>query len=227
MEPARDPSIVTAPPSDASPEERRYYAVNRAEWAWFARYYDAITRPMRRLRREVVEAVAAPPNARVLDVATGTGEQAVAFAPVAAEVIGLDMSEAMLAIARRKPRPPNVDFVLGDAAQLPFPAARFDVACISFALHEMPPSIRERVIREMARVTRHGGTLAAVDYALPAGPIARAVIPRLIGLYERPYYAAFVRSNLAALLEGVGVAVRTDRRALWGNARILVGDKVA
>lgn len=76
MEPARDPSIVTAPPSDASPEERRYYAVNRAEWAWFARYYDAITRPMRRLRREVVEAVAAPPTR-----ASSTSQRAPASRP--------------------------------------------------------------------------------------------------------------------------------------------------
>ncbi|KAB2898659.1 MAG: methyltransferase domain-containing protein [Kofleriaceae bacterium] len=227
MEPATHPSSVETAPRDLSSEEQSYYTVNRAEWAWFSRYYDAVTRPLRQLRGEVVAAVAAPPGSRILDVATGTGEQALAFAPGASEVIGLDMSEAMLAIARRKERPPNVDFVLGDAAQLPFPAGRFDVACISFALHEMPPSIRDQVVREMARVTRHGGTLAIVDYALPPGRIVRSIIPRLIGLYERPYYAAFVRSDLPALLEGAGVAVRSDRRAFWGNARILVGDKVA
>ncbi len=226
MEPATHPSSVTTASWSRSTEEQRYYTVNRAEWAWFSRYYDAVTRPMRRFRGEVVAAVAAPPDSRILDVATGTGEQALAFAPGASEVIGLDMSEAMLAIARRKRRPPNVDFVLGDAAQPPFPAGRFDVTCISFALHEMPPSIRDRVIREMARVTRHGGTLAVVDYALPSGRIARSILPRLIGLYERPFYASFVRSALGPLLEGVGVAVRTEQRAFWGNARIVIGDKL-
>lgn len=225
MNPAPDTSSAAAPPPDTAPDERRYYAVNRAEWAWFARYYDTVTRPMRRLRREVVEAVGVVPSARILDVATGTGEQALAFAARAAEVIGLDMSEAMLAIARRKPRPPNLEFVLGDAARLPYPDGRFDICCISFALHEMPPSIRDRVVREMARVTRPGGVLAIVDYALPPGRIARMIVPRLVGLYERPYYAEFVRSDVAALLESVGVTTRTERRALWGNARILVGDK--
>ena len=86
---------------------------------------------------------------------------------VADAVIGIDLSEAMLRVARRKNGLPNVTFQRADATALPFEDANFDAACVSFALHEMPATIRERVVREMARVTKVGGTVVVVDYALP------------------------------------------------------------
>ncbi len=218
----RRPDVHEAQP----PDVRQYYAINQSVYGWFARYYDAVTRPLRRLRREVVALAGAPGGARVLDVATGTGAQALAFADRTAEVIGVDVNDAMLAVARRKPRPDHVSFVRADATHLPFPAGRFDVTCVSFALHEMPPSVRDRVVREMARVTRHQGTIVVVDYALPANRLASALTSRLVRLYERDHYAEFVRSDLPALFEGVGIAVRADHRTLLGNVRILVGDKV-
>ena len=208
------------------PDVRHYYALNRSVYGWFARYYDAVTRPLRGLRHQVVTLANVPPDAHVLDVATGTGAQALAFAHHATEVIGVDINEAMLATARRKRRPAHVTFVQADATSLPFPPGRFDVTCVSFGLHEMPPSIRDRVVREMARVTRHAGTIVVVDYALPANRVLSALAFRLVRLYERDHYAEFVRSDLPALLEGVGIVVRIDRRAILGNVRILVGDKV-
>src|SRR5690349_16782349 len=104
----RSPPMTTASASEAtaSREVRDYYARSRAVYAWFAPYYDAITRPLRRLRRQVVETAGVPPGARIVDVATGNGAQALAFAKSAAEVVGIDLSEAMLAVARRK-RPPT------------------------------------------------------------------------------------------------------------------------
>lgn len=221
------PATVEVPPPMATAEERAYYALNRSVYAWFAPFYDALVRPLRRMRRTVVEMARVPPDARVLDVATGTGEQALAFAAAAAEVIGVDLSESMLAVARRKRRPPNVSFLSADAISLPFPSSRFDVTCVSFALHEMPLSVRARVVREMARVTRRGGTVVVVDYALPRGRIAGALSFRLVRLYERDHYAEFVRSDVRGLLEGVGIAVRDERRAILGNVRLIVGDKVS
>ena len=131
----------------------------------------------------------------------------------------------MLEVARRKHQPAHISFLLADATALPFPAERFDAACVSFALHEMPAAVRERVIREMVRVTRHGATIIVVDYGLPANRIAAALASRLVRLYERDHYAEFVFSDLRALLERAGIAIRSDRRALLGNVRIVVGDK--
>ena len=99
----------------------------------------------------------------------------------------------------------------------------FDGACVSFALHEMPRTIRERALREMARVTKPNGTVVVVDYALPRKPWLRTLAFHAIQLYERDHYADFVRSDLRASLNAAGIDVVDDRPALLGMARIVVG----
>ena len=78
------------------------------------------------------------PNHRVLDVATGVGHTALAAAPHVLEVIGLDITPAMLDQARRlaaEREIRNVSFVEGDAAALPFPPASFDRVLVRSAPH--------------------------------------------------------------------------------------------
>jgi len=209
--------------AERTEEERDYYALQRRVYSVFAHVYDAVVFPLRRLRREVASMVDLGPGARVLDVATGTGEQALAFAEKACEVVGIDLSAAMLRVARRKSRSPNVTFQQGDASELPFDDASFDACCVSFALHEMPASVRERVVREMARVTRPGGAFIMVDYGLPRGRFAGGLVYEAVKLYERDHYAEFVKSDVAALVESAGFEIRDQRPVLAGAARILTG----
>jgi demethylmenaquinone methyltransferase/2-methoxy-6-polyprenyl-1,4-benzoquinol methylase len=204
-------------------DERSYYALNRRVYGIFAPFYDKLVLPIRHLRDEVAAALPLDRRTRVLDVATGTGAQARAFADRAGEVFGIDLSEAMLRIARRKHARPNVVFRQGDATQLPFRDRYFDAACISFALHEMPPSIRERALREMARVTRPGGAIAIVDYGLPKNETARWFVYHVVKLYEGGTYAEFVRSDLPALLKDAGIDLLDKRSALGGLASIYTG----
>lgn len=204
-------------------EEDRYYSLSRRVYAIFAYVYDVVAFPLRGLRHEVADMVELSPGSRVLDVATGTGAQAVAFAGKAREVVGIDLSDAMLRIARRKNRFPNVTFQQADAVDLPFEDGSFDASCVSFALHEMPTSIRERVVREMARVTKPGGSVVVVDYALPRNHVTSTLAYHIIKLYERDHYATFMKSDLTALLEGVGVEVRDRRPALLGMVQIMIG----
>lgn len=204
-------------------QERAYYRLSRRIYSVFAYPYDAVTFPFRGLRREVVDAARLRPGASVLDVATGTGAQALAFADVAGTVVGVDLSEAMLRMARRKHSPRHVTFQRADAAALPFANETFDAACVSFALHEMPSSVRDRVLREMARVTRPGGTIVVVDYGLPQQRLARSLVFRAVKLYEGELYADFMRSDLDALLRAAGIEPRGHRSALRGLARITLG----
>lgn len=150
-------------------EERDYYALSEGVYARLAGTYDIIVRPMRRLRRHVVDLSGASETASVVDVATGGGEQARAFATKCERVIGVDLSEAMLQVARGKAPLPGLRFVQGDATALPYDDATFDIATISFALHEMPQTIRDAVLGELVRVTKPGGTLVVVDWGLPKG----------------------------------------------------------
>jgi len=208
-------------------EEREYYSFSRRAYAVFAHIYDAVVFPIRKLRREVASMVDLPPGARLLDVATGTGQQAFAFAEKASKVVGIDLSEEMLRIARRKNRFPNVSFQQADAAELPFEDDSFDASCVSFALHEMPTSVRERVAREMARVIKPGGSITVVDYGLPRSQLASALTFHFVKVYERDCYAGFVKSDWRALLEDAGVKVLDDRPALRGVARVMTGRKAS
>lgn len=214
-------------------EERHYYALNAKVWPVFAPFYDVLTRPLRRLRRAVVNQAGVAPGSRVLDVATGTGAQALAFADAGADVIGIDLCEAMLRIARKKAGAEHVEFRQADASELPFEDGRFDVTCVSFGLHEMPETVRRRVLLEMARVTKPSGKIIVVDYALPRNPLASTIVYHLVKLYERDNYAEFVRADLHAMLRQAGLAEATERsvpsRAAlrWSPARIVIASRAA
>jgi demethylmenaquinone methyltransferase/2-methoxy-6-polyprenyl-1,4-benzoquinol methylase len=207
-------------------EERRYYDLQRKVWPKLAPFYDLVTFPIRSLRSQVVRLSGAGAASKVLDVATGTGDQALAFAPTGADVVGIDLSPAMLHIARRKNRHENVHFQQGDATNLPFDDATFDICCVSFALHEMPGDVRQRALREMARVTKARGAIIVVDYALPRGALASAIAYRLVKLYERDNYAEFVRGDLETMLRRAGIAVEQTRSALRGNVVVVAGRPV-
>lgn len=108
---------------------------------------------------------------RALDVCCGTGDVAFALARAGAEVTGFDFSEPMLAVARRRARAiPNSefripDFQQGDALQLPFPDASFDLITISYGLRNLADF--DRGLRELTRVLRPGGRLMVLDFGKP------------------------------------------------------------
>lgn len=109
------------------------------------------------------------PGARVLEVGCGTGALAFRLAPQAAEVVGVELSPAMIAYATRRlaaVATPNVSFVLGDAAAALADRAdaSFDVATMVLVLHEIPPESRPGVLREAARLARQ---VLCLDYRVP------------------------------------------------------------
>lgn len=206
-------------------EEREYYGLSRRVYSKFAPFYDLVVAPIRRLRRDVVEWTATGPGTRVLDVATGTGEQAIAFARAGCDVVAVDLSPSMLRVAKRKERRANLRFERANAEALPFGAEGFDLACISFALHEMPTSVRRRVLREMARVTRAAGTIVVVDYAVPRQPAWGALVHGFVKLYERDHYEDFVKLDLLELLREAGIEIREEHRAVLDAVRVVIGTR--
>ncbi len=114
--------------------------------------------------RRLVAAAHLKGNERVLDVATGPGYIAEAFARSAREVIGVDLTAAMLAIAEERTKErgiTNVSFRIADVQHLPFGNEEFDVAVCRLALHHMPNPAQ--VLREAARVCRIDGTVLVED----------------------------------------------------------------
>jgi SAM-dependent methyltransferase len=99
---------------------------------------------------ELVARLEPAPNVRWLDVATGTGEVARRAAAGGADVTGIDIAPAMIEAARGKV--PDATFEVGDAQQLPYADASFDVVSSAFGVIFAPD--QEAVARELARVSR-------------------------------------------------------------------------
>jgi demethylmenaquinone methyltransferase/2-methoxy-6-polyprenyl-1,4-benzoquinol methylase len=132
-------------------------------------------------RRVAARATIAAPGGPALDLATGTGDLALAIteASPGRVVIGADFSEAMLARARQKLGRTRASIALlaADALALPFADATF--ACVTSAFLLRNLADLDRGLREMRRVTRPGGRVIALEITRPALP----VFSNLFGLY--------------------------------------------
>jgi len=123
-------------------------------------------------RDRVARLAAAARPQRILDLATGSGDLAIALqkACPSSLVVGADFCLPMLEVARRKNVP---DLVLADALALPFAEGTFDAVTVAFGLRNM--ASWEMALREMARVLRPGGLLAVLDFSMPScGPVRAA-----------------------------------------------------
>jgi len=125
-------------------------------------------------RRTAVRLVRPAPSDRVLDVACGTGDLTLAFArtnPAPSSVTGLDFTPQMLDVARCKSKPTEASFIEGDAMNLPFADASFDVLSIAFGIRNVsdPP----RALREFRRVLAPGGRLVILEFGQPRQAVLR------------------------------------------------------
>lgn len=141
---------------------------------------------------------------RALDAGTGTGALAVALAPLVGEVVGVDLDEERLEAARRV-APPNVRFVTGDAAALPFERASFDLAgCVKVLHHARRP---ELVVAELARVVRPGGRILLSDQLAPADPLAGLELDRFERARDPSHTRLLPDGDVRAFLEANDLVV--------------------
>ena len=207
-----------------------------------ARSYDRVATVLSlgqdpRWRRRLVDAIAASPGDRVLDVATGTGMVADELVRrYGCTVVGLDQSADMLAIARTR-RSVFESLVEGRAEQLPFPDASFDHLTFTYLLRYVDDPAA--VMRELARVVRPGGRVASLEFAVPTGawhplwwlytrvglPLAGRIVSAkwsAVGAFLGPsierFYAAHPQTAVEGYWRNAGlVDVRTTRMSLGGG----------
>jgi len=165
------------------PGEQRAAKVNDL-FAAIARRYDLLNDLQslglhRFWKQRVVRLAQVTPGARALDVCCGTGDIALRLARAGAAVVGLDFSDAMLAVAGKRQKAEGgrqvgeVSFVHGDAQKLPFHEAEFDIVTVGYGLRNL--ASWETGLREMARVAKPGGRLLVLDFGKPANPVWRAL----------------------------------------------------
>ena len=165
-------------------------------------------------------------GSRVLDVASGSGDLAAAFAKRAGptgQVWMTDINAAMLAVGRDKMIDRGIfpPLALCDAEKLPFPADTFDCVSVAFGLRNM--THKDRALAEMARVTRPGGCVLVLEFSRPWKPLAKAydaysfsILPALGKYVARDeaayrYLAESIRMHpdqetLKAMMEAAGLA---------------------
>jgi len=121
----------------------------------------------RRWKKLLVRIAGVKPGEKALDLCCGTGDIAFTLNRAGAEVVGLDFSPPMLAVARERGRRagPTVRFVAGDAMKIPFGDSMFDIVTIGYGLRNL--ASWERGLEEMVRVARPGGRLLALDFGKP------------------------------------------------------------
>ena len=90
----------------------------------------------------------------------------------------------------------------------------------------MPLTIREKALKEMARVTKTKGTIVIVDYSLPKNRFGKFLIYHFVKLYGGKYYSKFIKSDLEALLGRTGIKVEEELAVLLGVGKILKGIKI-
>jgi demethylmenaquinone methyltransferase/2-methoxy-6-polyprenyl-1,4-benzoquinol methylase len=177
-------------------------------------------------KRFAIEMSGVRAGAKVLDVASGSGDLAAAFARrvgPAGQVWMTDINAAMLAVGRDKLIDAGVfaPLALCDAEQLPFRADTFDCVSVAFGLRNM--THKERALAEMARVARPGGRVIVLEFSKPWKPLTRAydaysfnVLPRIGKYVARDeaayrYLAESIRMHpdqetLKAMMQAAGLA---------------------
>lgn len=147
-----------------------------------------------RWRRLAVERVESSPR-RILDIASGTGDFAFALANrfPEAEVVGLDLTPAMLEIASRKNSSAKIAFMEGDATALPFSEkSPFELVSCAFGFRNIPD--KRRALAEARRVLADGGELLVLEFFRPASRFLGAFIT----FWLKVFTLIFVRSRSAA-----------------------------
>lgn len=198
-------------------------------------------------RRRAVDAVAAYAPRRILDVATGTGDLAVALARriPEARITAVDISEGMLAVARRKVAgrglEGRIDLRTGDAERLPLSDGSVDAATVAFGVRNFGDLAAG--LRELARTIKPGGAVVILEFSRPRNRLFRAlyewytfrVLPRIGGAVSRDrrayrYLPASVEAFPAPerFLEMMRAAGFSDCRARsqsFGIAQIYIGER--
>lgn len=157
---------------------------------------------------KLVQRAAPRPTDHLLDIGTGAGHTALAFAPAVAQVIAYDLTPQMLREVERNAAAAgitNLETRQGAAEALPFPAAAFELVSCRLTTHHFADLAQ--ALSEMARVLKPGGRLIIMDTTVPEDPELDRQINEIEVLRDPSHVRNYPASQWQALLEQVGLMV--------------------
>lgn len=196
-----------APTSGAAAEHR---ALTRDRFGRSADGYVAsVTHAKGAELARLVELAAPEPHWSLLDVATGGGHTARAFAPLVRHVVATDLTPQMLDAARghlAESGVVNASFELADAEDLPYAPATFHLVTCRIAPHHFPEP--GRFVAEAARVARPGGVVLVQDQVVPDDEGASEAVNGFERLRDPSHLRALTQAEWVAHFERAGLEVR-------------------
>jgi SAM-dependent methyltransferase len=154
------------------------------------------------------------PHERALDIATGGGHTALAFAPYVSELVVTDLAIGMLSAARAHLTDKgahNVRYLHCDAEHLPFPSESFDLVTCRIAPHHFPDPFR--FVMEAARVLRAGGRLVVQDQLSPEDEHAARYLDSFERLRDPSHVRVYSTSEWRGMFLDAGLTVNHDEEA--------------
>ena len=195
----------------------------RGTYRRIAPFYDFLDGPFERGRyAQLRGGLFAGLSGRILDAGVGTGRN-IAHYPAGAHVIGIDLSRAMLARARRRRDELGSDAPLAamDVTRTGFPDASFDAAVASFLFCVLDTELQRPALAELRRIVRPGGEIRLLDYSLSAKPMRRLIM-RLWAPWVRWAYGARFDRNTHRHVEPAGLVLEESRFLVDDILRLVV-----
>ncbi len=156
---------------------------------------------------------------KALDIATGAGHTALAFAPHVQEVVAYDLTEAMLAETAKNAASRGLTNVVtreGPAEKLPFPDAAFDIVTVRLASHHFADNAA--AVREMSRVAKPGGRVLIVDNYSPEEGVLDAQLHHIETLRDHSHVRAWRLSDWRKFLRDAGLDLRREITDLYSES---------
>jgi demethylmenaquinone methyltransferase / 2-methoxy-6-polyprenyl-1,4-benzoquinol methylase len=197
-------------------------------------------------RKKVVKIIGASKPNSILDIATGTGDLAINLAQTnASKIVGLDISEGMLNVGRRKIEKlqltNTIDMVLGDSEKIPFETNSFDAITVAFGVRNFENL--EKGLSEIYRVLKIGGTFVVLETSIPTKTpykqgyqfYSKNILPIIGKLFSKDKSAYKYLSDSAAafpygkafnnILQKIGFIAIENKPQTFGVASIYIAKK--
>jgi len=168
--------LGSSQPKYGTPSYRRAYALAAPIYDLLHILAFALHGGRRNVWMKAIQSVPYGEGEKILDVCCGTGYlESLLLDSVEPDVqiVGIDLSENQIRVAKRRVGVSNVQFLTGDARQIPFEDHHFEKSFINFTLHEMPADVRRAVLLEVVRVTKKDGSIVILEGNRPSRKLDR------------------------------------------------------
>jgi demethylmenaquinone methyltransferase/2-methoxy-6-polyprenyl-1,4-benzoquinol methylase len=162
---------------------------------------------------------------RILDVCVGTAASSIRVAAhyKQYQILGIDISDAMLSVARRKvaqKKLTNLELTNMSADSMQFADNTFDAIMVSFALHEFENELRERIFKEISRILKPGGKFCVIDFARQNNRSNQAFM-KVWMLIEPPCFSAFLDIDWRTHFETYDLRFESEKEFSFSKLYIL------